>query len=346
TNHGQTIFLPFASKFSSAYTPTVRGSINGKAFTFPVDTGSTGLIIGAPLLPNVKLDAKNEAKYQRGWEFLDSSSLLYTGRFVPLNVTFYGKTSARRAVTQVPVLVVQSVVKCPGYNPTTGKGVCPKGKSVKSTANLSHITYMGVGFGRNVAGSGIDFGTPDHNPFLNVIDINGHSTARLRTGYTLSTKGVYLGLTEKNTINADWVKLERGATENPRDWAGVRMSFKVNGAGDFKGTALVDTGVPQMYLQSAPIGTLPNVTIPNPAPSPAPKYTRRVTKGTHLAFAFPNFERGVAGYDFAVGDAAFPSQPKYVQPVSIGSGPFVNTGRNFLFGFTILFDAVDGRFGF
>ena len=144
---------------------------------------------------------------------------------------------------------------------------------------------------------------------------------------------------------AVWVDLQNGAADDPRDWAELDMSFKFNGAGNYKGKALVDTGVPQMFLQSAPVASLPNVTIINRKPSSAPKYTKRVTPGTHLDFAFPSIEKGVAWYNFDVGDEEFPSQSAYVQPVKGGTGPFVNTGRNFLYGFPILFDAVGGRFG-
>jgi hypothetical protein len=125
------------------------------------------------------------------------------------------------------------------------------------------------------------------------------------------------------------------------------MAFKVDGldGGEFRGKALVDTGVAQMYLQSAPLGSLPNVSLPVWEEAKI-ELKERVKPETHLEFAFPDFENGVAGYDFEVGDRRFPSQPLYVEPVTSGEGPFVNTGREFLWGFTVAFDAVVGRFGF
>lgn len=186
----------------------------------------------------------------------------------------------------MPVLVVQQVLKCPGYNATTGNGVCAQ--SVESTASEKHVTYMGVGFGRNVAGSGISFGTPDHNSFLNIIAINGLKATHLRTGYSLSTQGIHLGLTSTNTRNAAWVPLSKGATSDPRDWGELDISFTVNRVGNYHGKALIDTGIPQMFLQSAPIARLPNVTVAS-GPSPL-KHTRQVMNGTALAFAFPSFE--------------------------------------------------------
>jgi hypothetical protein len=81
-----------------------------------------------------------------------------------------------------------------------------------------------------------------------------------------------------------------------------------------------------------------------------PKFVERVKPGTKLTFAFPGFEEGgIHGYEFSVGDASFASQPSYVVPETLprsGGAAFVNTGRKFLYGFSVVFDAVGGRFGF
>tara|TARA_R110002003_G_scaffold149_3_gene13505 strand:+ start:24237 stop:25619 length:1383 start_codon:yes stop_codon:yes gene_type:complete len=339
----QTIFLPWISPFSrsSTYTPSVRGSILGKRFNFPIDTGSTGVLISASLLPSVKLTANNPT----GWEFLDSSDILYNGRFVDLNITFFG-SNGEQAVSRVPVLVVTTIVKCPGYDVNTGNGVCPSDKLDRAWSQSRRtVLYMGVGFGRNVRGSGILYGTPDHNAFINVISLSRYKQLFLRQGYTVSTKGVYLGLTGGNTNGAVWQQLEKMAGSDPRAWAPPLVSFTHDDSNNpVQAQALIDTGITQMYIQSMPELPLPNVTTRNA--SPPPQTVTRVKPGTKLVFAFPDFKVGVAGYDFIVGDTGFPSQPRYVQPVTSGPGPFVNTGRNFLYGFSIAFDAVAGRFGF
>jgi hypothetical protein len=337
----QTIFLPWTKAFSRAsdYTPSVRGSISGKSFTFPIDTGGTGVLIGAPLLPNVKLTSKNTL----GWEYDESNSMLYNGRFVSFNITFNGAESGEQVISRVPVLVVTKVSKCPGYDVTTDNGLCPKAKLV-GTGNPAKVTYMGVGFGRNVQGSGIPYGTASHNPFLNVISHSGFQTLSMKTGYIISTRGVYLGLTANNTAQARWVKLEQMISKDSRAWAPPLLSFVFNNlTKPIQAQALIDTSVTQMYIQSSPGHPLPNVTIRDTkATLPA---VRRVQPGTKLSFAFPDFNAGVAGYELVVGDMQFPSQPSYVQPLTSGKTPFVNTGRNFLYGFTIVFDAVAGRFG-
>jgi hypothetical protein len=337
----QTMFLPWTKPFSRAsnYMPSLRGSISGKSFTFPIDTGSTGVLIGAPLLPNIRFTSKNTF----GWKFLDSSSMLYSGRFVPLNITFNGAKSGQKVISRVPVLVVTKVEKCLESNITTDKGLCPKAK-LAGTGNPAKVTYMGVGFGRNVAGSGIPYGTASHNPFLNVIRHSNFKKLFLKTGYTISTEGVYLGLTANNTAKARWKELEKMISKDSRAWALPLLSFVFdNLTQPIQAQALIDTGVAQMYIQSSLSHPLLDVTVRDIKATPPA--VRRVKPGTKLSFAFPDFNPGVAGYELVVGDMKFPSQPSYVQPVTSGRTPFVNTGRNFLYGFTIVFDAVAGRLG-
>ncbi|PSN74031.1 hypothetical protein BS50DRAFT_642118 [Corynespora cassiicola Philippines] len=341
SGYSKSIFLPFTSSFSSKRTPRVSGSILGEHFNLPVDTGSTGIIIGAPLLPQI-----GEDEGSPGWEFLSSSRLLYIGRHVKLTVKFHGAKDSE-ATSVVPVLIVDESLHCPWYNPGADQGACPENEKEPTPNDINKITYMGVGFGRNTPDSGIPFGTPEYNPFLNIKRINGKKVneEEFRIGYTVSTKGVRLGLTEKKTRGYAWVPLNKGATEDPRDWAPLTMSFKVNNKERFDGNALIDTGIPQMFIQAQPYGFSPNVTIKND--DPPPKFSKRVKPGTKLSFAFPSFDDGgIAGYYFKVGDKRFPSQPLYVAPDAVATGPFVNTGRNFLYGFSIAFDAIGGQFGF
>jgi hypothetical protein len=234
-------------------------------------------LIGAPLLPSVKPTSKNAF----GWEFLDSGNMLYSGRFVPLNT-----------------------------------GSCPKAK-LAGTGNLAKVTYMGVGFGRNVRESGIPYGTASHNPFRNVIRHSGGKRLSIRTGYTISTKGVYLGLTANNTAEARWVKLEKIISTDSRAWAPPLLSFILdNLTKPIQAQALIDTSVTQMYIQSSTKHPLSNVTIRDTKATPPA--VRHLKPGTKLSFAFADFNPGVAGYELVVGDMKFPSQPSYVQPVTAG----------------------------
>lgn len=332
----QSIFLPWTSSFSrsSSTPPSIRGSIFGRLQTFLVDTSTTHVIVTASLVPDIKLTTQNPA----GWEYLASKETLLIGRFATLDITFYSTTRNTRAVSRVSVLVATKAFKCPGYDESVDHGICPASKlRVKGTPRLNNV-YLGVGFGRDDAGSDASLSTASHNAFLNVISINGANASSLRTGYTVSSRGVQLGLTPNNTAGAVWTPLRKLADPDPRAWALPQVSFTIDNSSEpVQAEALIDTSVTQMYIPSVPQVFLPNVAV-NSA-------VQHVKAGTKLTFAFPDFKSGVAGYDFVVGDGGFPSQPSAVVPVDDRTTSFVNLGRNFLFGFEMLYDAVGGRFG-
>jgi hypothetical protein len=343
SNSPQSIFLPWTAPFSRspAYAPSVRGSISGRTYTFPVDTSTTGVLIGSSLLPSVKLTTQDPP----GWEFIETNSILYSGKFVQLNITFSGTSKSQQATSHVPILVVTQAVKCPGYDASKDNGTCPKTKLVPHwSQRLNTVLYMGVGFGRNIPGSGLPYGTPSSNPFLNIISLGPSKPLSWRIGYTLSTRGVQLGLTANNTAGATWIQLQKMASLDPRAWALPLLSFTHDNASTVvQAEALVDTSITQMYIQTTPQLPLPNNTVRDPG-SPS-KSLQLVKPGTRLVFAFPDFKSGVAGYDLVVGDTKFPSQPRFVGLVDQGKGAFVNTGRNFLFGFSVVYDAIAGKFG-
>jgi hypothetical protein len=341
--YGESVFLPYTNRFGTDEVPCVKATINGTELNLPVDTGSTGLFIGKPKLPNV-----DTRKAPRGYQFLTSSTLLYTGHIVDLEITFHGSLGTS-ATSKVPVLIVERSVKCQWYNMTVDAGRCPPNPDDPSTKpierDISRIMYMGVGFGRNRQDDDRAIAVPKGNPFLNILAINGRGlqSGAFRTGYTVSTEGIHLGLTGHNTQNFIFTDLERGATHNkdPRDWAMVGMSLRLNNGSTYNGSALIDTGIPQMYLRTQVGAKISNITIPNPN---GHGYVRRVPAGTKIAVGFPNFD-GVAGYSFVVGKGSL-VEPKYVVPAKQLEPPYVNTGRNLLFLYSVAFDAVGGRFGF
>lgn len=331
----QSIFIPWTSALSksSTFLPKIRGSIFGRPQTFLIDTGTTGVFVSSLIVPNVKLTKQNKS----GWQYLAGQQTLLTGRFVTLDMTF--RTGSRNTISRVPVLIVTNAVKCTGYNESNDGGVC-RSRS-KQRVRLGNIVYLGVGFGDSGSEGSNPFSTPSHNPFLNIISIDGANVPSLKTGYTISSRGVQLGLTPNNTAGAVWTPLRKTADPDPRAWALPQLSFTVDNYSEpVQAEALVDTSTPRMYIQSSPQIALPSTLDDIPS-------TRRVRSGTKLTFAFPDFENGVAGYDFVVGDKGFPSQPSVVEPVDAvyGMKSVVNLGRNFLFGFEMLFDAAEGRFG-
>jgi hypothetical protein len=338
--YNKTIFIPYLNPFTSLKTPIIIGDIAGIKFQFPVDTGSTGLIIGASKLPQISANAGTP-----GHQYLDSSETLYVGRWVDVAVTFYG-LKIEQAVSRLPILVVDKSWYCPEYKKGVDKDKCP---NKDATSNHDgDIVSLGVGFGLGVSAK--------YNPFLNVkvVDQDDVDKDYFRDGYYIGTDGIFLGLTNKNTDTAAWVSLDHGnGTYYKRDddWAGkydwkmLKTSFKVNNQGPYSGSALFDTGVAEMYLQSLPAASIPNATVNSPVHDS--EQIQVAKPGTKLKFGFPALGYGnVAGYGFTVGDKEFPSQPYFVQAVSDYPGPYVNTGRKFLWGFSIAYDAVGGRLGF
>ncbi|KAL5411657.1 hypothetical protein PMIN03_004697 [Paraphaeosphaeria minitans] len=341
SNYTTKIHLPYASKFSLNKTPAINATIEGISFTLPVDTASTGLLIGAPQLPSISNTTGTPT-----YEYL--AKTIYTGRFVRLNITFPGanSTSAR---SEIPILVVDKSISCPKYNTAKNNGKC-EDKAAPSN-DVSKVLILGIGFGFNLPNSGLPYAIPSHNPFLNIKEVNGTATTdkTFRNGYTVSTKGVYLGLTPGNTKEYNWVNLDKGSTGDFRDWAKVKTQFSIDGSTPYNGTAVVDTSTGYMYVQAEPAGSVPNTTVADTIHKPIDKKKKMtvVKPGTHLAFGFPVTKRaeGVAGFDFKVGEKK-KGVPKWVFPTRVGNGPHVVAGRGLLEGFSVAFDATGGRFGF
>ncbi|KAF2111939.1 hypothetical protein BDV96DRAFT_164285 [Lophiotrema nucula] len=341
----QTIFLPYTKPFSREEIPMVNATVAGVEIEMPMDTGSIGILIGAPLLPHI-----DTSKATPAYQYFSSSKILYNGRLVDLPVKFHGRGPDSYAIATVPVLVVDWSVVCPWYDPAVDTFECPPNPDEPEPVlrDVSHITYMGVGFGRNRRGSEQPNTLPSANPFLNIESIDGKPVAKdFKTGYTISTKGVHLGLTEEDERGFAWSKLEPGLThdDDRRDWAMVKTCFSVDGGSDNCGSALIDTGIQQLYLKAVEGVETPNVTIPNPNPDGNAKFVNRVKTGTKIEIGFSRLNGTVGRYGFKVGGET-KMAPSYVVPLKQGDAAFVNTGRNFLFGYTVAFDATGGRFGF
>jgi hypothetical protein len=193
------------------------------------------------------------------------------------------------------------------------------------------------------------YAVPDVNPFLNIVSINGRTVApgSQRSGYVVSTEGVQLGLTSDNTRGFSFDNLQPGLTHetDPRDWAMAKMCFSIDGGVARCGASLVDTGIPQMYIRAGDGVLIPTISTRNPNKQSRTKMVKRVKPGTKIAVGFPSLKTSVSSYSFAVGEGS-KMEPSHTVPGIATSPPFVNTGRRFLYGYSIAFDAVGGRFGF
>ncbi|KAF1933417.1 uncharacterized protein M421DRAFT_415759 [Didymella exigua CBS 183.55] len=347
SQYTESIFIPYIYKFSPKHVPQIQTTIKDADIEMPVDTGSTMTLIGAPILSSVDRSIGTPAHH-----FFTSSKILYVGRLVELPITFHGEAGSQ-AIAKVPILVVDKSWTCPWYDPSTpaGRFECPRGPNGEEALvrDTSKITYMGVGFGRNGPKDGMPYASPRVNAFLNIQSINGRMIPPnfMRLGYAISTQGVHLGLTQAVVKGFQFTGLEPGLThdEDPRDWAMAKMCFSIDGRGRHCGPGLVDTGISQMYIRAEEGFTIPNVTIRNPNLNGRAKMVKRVKPGTRLSIGFPSLEDSAMSYSFAVGDGS-QVEPTYVFPETSLRPPYVNTGRNFLWGCSIAFDAADGRFGF
>lgn len=343
----ESIFLPYIYKFSPKHVPQIQTTIEDVEIEMPIDTGSTMTLIGASILPSIDKNKGTPAHH-----FFTSSKILYVGRLVELPITFHGQ-SGSHATARVPILLVDKSWTCPWYNTSTpaGRFECPKGPNGEEAVarDTSRITYMGTGFGRNLPRDGMPYASPSVNAFLNVVSINGRviSPSTMRTGYEISSQGVHLGLTPAVVKGFRFTSLEPGLTheDDPRDWAMVKMCFSVDGKGRHCGPGLVDTGIAQMYIRAEQGFEIPKVMVRNPNPNGTAKMVKRVKPGTKLAIGFPALDESVLSYALVVGEGS-QIEPSYVFPEASQRPPFVNTGRNLLWGYSIAFDAVDGRFGF
>ncbi|USP75864.1 hypothetical protein yc1106_03138 [Curvularia clavata] len=339
------IFIPFINEFSSKHVPQVMCTVDGVDIHMPVDTGSTGTLIGAPLLPNIPPTAGTPAHH-----FFTSSRILYVGRLVELAMNFTGQGGSY-ATAVVPVLIVDKSWRCPWYDPLVDSFECPTGPHGEQAVerDTSQITYMGIGFGRNAPKDGMPFATPSVNPLLNVYSINGEPLASgsMRLGYIVSREGVQVGLTTASIKGFAFTRLEPGLTyaEDNRDWKMAKMCFSINGEGRNCGHVLVDTGIAQMYIRTEKGVSMPTVVIPNPNPDGHAKMVKRVKPGTKLTIGFPSLDQPIMSYSFAVGER-LAVEPTQVIPQLPKSPPYVNTGRNLLFRYSIAYDAVGGCFGF
>ncbi|KAK4084336.1 uncharacterized protein Triagg1_816 [Trichoderma aggressivum f. europaeum] len=216
-----------------------------------LDTGTNGLLLDA-----LDLNITNDtlAEYEPGYQYLSSSTKLYRGAWVPFRLDFADSSGEPVNVSaEVPVLIVNETLLCAGYE-TKWKADCPEENTSNHDMNPRGTRWWGVGFGREADGQ--SQGTPDKNALLNIVSINGVNVSAsdyYRVGYSLRKDGVVVGLTEENTRDYTWTKLElqKGFSKDPRDWRNVTGCVSIDGGTCRLSNILVDTGVTLSYLSTA-----------------------------------------------------------------------------------------------
>ncbi len=303
--------------------PQIAAGFNGApAITFTMDTGSTGIVVS----PDNFTPPAGAVPIGPGSKTYTSSGRTLSGDYYMTLVNI----GSNAATARVPVLLVDAITcavdarDCQPTNAPTG------------------VAMFGVGFGQEQAGQ--PGATPDKNPFLNIIEINGRR-ATPSAGYEVTAEGVTLGLTPAIVRRFRPVRLTWDRAEH--DWSRPPVTVQVAGW-TASGTALTDTGVTNMYLQP-PLGeTVP--TIPSGsavgnciqyAPCAAPGTVVRIWIGA-----------GGAAYQFKIGPNGLPAPTQVAAPAWVTVvGPssnqtFVNTTFHFFNKFDYIYDFTDGIVGF
>ncbi len=343
-------FVPFADgamnaslygygtvSLTMSYGPVLTNKSN-----FAMDTGSTGILVSADRF----MPGPTDTLVGPGSITYTSSGNINQGLVYMTDVVINGQ-NGQTATARVPVLLVQSI----GCEPAKqASGQCTP------NADPKNLAFMGVGFDRGAAnaaaGAAVQL-APSGNPFINLTAINGSAVpSDMRAGFIISnavtdmrTPGVTLGLTTGATANFAFVQLApNGAAATctqPIPACGLAGNFNpttmtvtANGA-SATGTVLQDTGINYMFL-TPPAGSGLVAGTQSYAPS-----------GTAIQIALPGQAGTAASYQFVVGQPGTP--PNLLMPVDVqlvSGNTYVNTGRQFFFGFDYLYDPYGGFVGY
>ena len=320
-----------------------------------MDTGSVGIIVGTSYFNPPANGRLDPSFIGPGSETLTSSGIIFSGDWYKTTVNLYNGNGVVASST-VPVMAVTKVSCEPNArecDPST----------IGGTAPTTH--YFGIGF---AGGAGQPQGTPDKNAFLNVMSISG-SASQLSPGYILSTQGVEIGLTSRNTQGFALIKLEpllapdstqwqtAPASANVlTDWQHPRGTITVNGSSG-SGSILFDTGVSTGFL-TPPIGvTLQTGMGPQNAECNGSTPPSCAVQGSSVQVSFPNLSipptsnppAPVASLHYTVGANNGSQSGNPVSPFALSvehnSAPFLNTTVRFLQAFNYFYDAANGFLG-
>lgn len=332
---GSSVYVSYVNGESNSdldKSPRINLGFNGSSqyFSFIMDTGSVGIVASADIF-QPSPDAQNLGP---GEQYYSSSGIIEKGTWWTATQEIYDADGRLMATANVPVLQVTEIVCASGA------------RDCEPVMNPKGISVMGVGFARE--SNEQPRGFPSYNAFLNLQTVLQKDKMvplprKWINGYVVSSQGVSLGLTEKNTKKAGFVKLqpwyEYSTCELP-EWHPAPMTLSVNGVkGD--GNSLMDTGVGIAYMTppaNANVGTLvdcPNNTLDQCA-----------ADGNVIKVYLPDDKNPVAYYKFKIGQKDNPMQPDGVDVVSNGPKVFLNTSRHFLGGINFIYDNKNGYVGY
>jgi len=331
-----------------------------------LDTGSRGMYVSANMLPSDYTPTGFG-----GQLYLSSSNRLFQGTWADLTVRFtqataYGGVTGP-AQSTLPVLVARSITaqgSSAHFSTTVASGnVTLTDNSIVAFSNhtltlqpgqvatyadnpgiLETASNFGVGIdpsGTSTSPNNTNQYNQQFNAFLNVDQMKAGT---MRAGYTLGQSGVHVGLTASTTGFAYTNLIPTGLAEvpgSPPDWQIPTGTVVYEGNTSATGRILVDVGIGQAYLtlpEKGPGEVTGNYTVnllnSNGAvsfevnshpdnlfrPSPDPETTYRTQWSAFSPGLFSE------------------SQSPYGEQ-------FLNTGRNVINGFDLVYDGEGGLFG-
>lgn len=350
---------------------TIAIDILGNSLDVILDTGSRGLYVSTNLLPEDYTPTGFA-----GYLFLSSSKRLFQGTWADLTVSFPHATVAGGNLTApaqatLPVLVAQSIGAQSGsatfttltaagnVTLTTGAQVSFSdytltlldGQVATYAANsgkLGPASNFGVGIdpsGVNTSPNNTNQYNQQFNAFLNFDQMKAGT---MRAGYTVGQSGVHVGLTEDTSGFAYTNLIPTGlnqVTGSPPDWQIPTGTIDYEDETSAPGRILVDIGIGYAFL------TLPDSPTSGEATG---NYTVNLLNSNgavsfdvnddaaNLLAPSPNSTTGWSTewspYDPSNSNGFTESVP----PVGY---QFLNTGRNVINGFDLVYDGEGGLFG-
>jgi hypothetical protein len=306
------VYLPYlnAAQGLAGHTPSLGISFGERMHTATMDSGSTGVVVAAAMIPGFH----NLRSLGAGKLTYTSSGRVMLGQWVSTPMVIHGAEGTQARIVAMPVLAVTRVA------------CLRQARNCTPNDNPTGIAMIGIGFAREADAQSQS--TPDKNPFLH-LDAEGRA---YRRGYVLTPRGVHIGLTEPNTRGEfRYFKLDRDDARG--DWSPVPACISINGRKPAAcGSMLVDTGVTTMYL-----------TVPAAQAAPG---QRGLPPGTEVTVSLGAATSATPLYTFRTGDAVSGMAPKGVTLRVAAAKPFVNTSVNFLNGYDYLYDFDAGYVGF
>jgi len=326
-----------------------------------LDTGSRGLYVSANMLPT-----NYTPTGIAGDLYLSSSKRLFQGTWADLTISFPdatvqgGNLTVANAQSTLPLLVVQSItaqggsatfstVDASGHVTLTDNSIVlfsnntltlQPGQVVAYADNIGKLgtsSNFGVGIdpsGVNTNPNNTNQYNQQYNAFLNFDQMKAGT---MRAGYTLGKSEVRVGLTETTTGFAYTNLIPTGLAQvpgSPTDWQIPTGTVVYAGNRSATGRILVDVGIGDGYL-TLPEGTSGNVT--------GNYSVNLLNSNGAVSFEVNNQPDNILSPSATTWSAFNPG------PFSESQSPygeqFLNTGRNVINGFDLVYDGTGGLFG-